>query len=446
MVAGCAVAAAIGLIRRPATPRSLNMRRRIFSARSAVSALIVVTLAAGCGKKGPPLPPLVKLPSAPEKLLADRRGNTVDLQFTVPSTNTDGTRPANISRAEVYAVTAPPLPTPLTDEQLLKLGTKVGEVAVKAPRDPNRTADADDPADEVEAPEGPGLAQGAIVRLQEPLSAAALTPIDMPDEDNTGTASDDGNGASQPLLAPARVTLTRTYVAYGTTTRGRKGPLSPRTEVPLVPPPPPPQPPAIGYDEKSVTLNWTAVGSPRGVEPSSDGGVLPSTPIGDAPASIAYNVYDATDAATPVKLTPTPIAEPTFVDTRMTWGQKRCYTVRTAETIGGFTIESDAAEPHCETLIDTFPPAAPRGVQGIPSEGAINLIWQPNAESDLAGYLVLRAASPGEQFEPITPAPIPETLFKDDVPRGVPYVYTVKAVDRAGNASAPSARVTETAR
>ena len=416
------------------------------SARSlgSVLLLVVVAGAAGCGKKGPPLPPLVKLPAPPDKLLAERRGNTVDLQFTVPATNTDGTRPANISRAEVYAVTAPPLPARLTDEQLLKLATRVGEVLVKAPRDPNRTADADDPADEVEAPEGPGLDQGAIVRLHEPLTEAALAPVDV-SEVNGIEQGTDGGGATLPLLPPPRLALTRTYVVYATTTRGRKGPLSPRTEVPLVPPPPPPEPPEIAYDEKSVTLKWPQVAPPRAPAPS-DASLLPSTPFGEPQPTIAYNVYDASNPTTPIKLTPTPIAESTFVDNRMTWGQKRCYTLRTAETIGGFTIESDAPEPGCRTLVDTFPPAPPQGVQGIPSEGAINLIWQPNGEADLAGYVVTRAASPDGPFEPLTPAPIAETLFKDDVPSGVAFVYAVKAVDRAGNASAPSARVTETAR
>ena len=402
----------------------------------------VLLAAAGCGKKGPPLPPLVKLPSAPDKLVAERRGDTVDLQFTVPATNTDGTRPANISRAEIYAVTAPPLPAPLTDAQLLKLATKVGEVPVKAPRDPNRTADADDPSDEVEAPQGPGLDQGAVVRMHEPLSAEVLTPVDVRDEKGNEEATD-GHATPQPLLPPPRLALTRTYVAYGTTTRGRKGPLSPRTEVPLVPPPPPPATPKIAYDEKSVTVKWPQV---TRAEPAGDPSLLPSTPIGDLQPAIVYNVYDATNAAAPIKLTQAPIAESTFVDNRMTWGQKRCYTVRTAETIGSFTIESDAPEPGCETLVDTFPPAPPQGVQGIPSEGAINLIWQSNGEPDLAGYLVMRAASPDGAFEALTPAPIAETLFKDDVPRGVAFVYAVKAVDRAGNASAPSARVTETAR
>jgi hypothetical protein len=327
---------------------------------------------------------------------------------------------------------------------VLKLGTKIGEVAVKAPRDPNRTADADDPSDEVEPPEGPGLNQGAVVRLQEPLTADALTPVEVPaDGDEPAESS---NGAGQPLLGPAPKALTRTYVAYGTTTRGRKGPLSPRTEVPLVPPPPPPAAPAIAYDEKGVTVTWPEVGPPRAGQAPPDATVLPSTPIGDTRPPIAYNVYDETNAESPLKLTASPIAELKFIDSRIVFGQKRCYTVRTAETIGGFTIESDAPPPQCEILVDTFPPAPPQGVQGIPSEGAINLIWQPNTEKDLAGYVVMRAASPDQPFEAITPAPIQETLFKDEVPRGTSYVYTVKAVDRAGNASAPSARVTETAR
>ena len=74
-----------------------------------VSALIVVSLCfmVACGKKGPPLPPLVKLPVAPAELTAARRADTVDLQFTVPSANTDSSRPANVARVDVYGFTGP---------------------------------------------------------------------------------------------------------------------------------------------------------------------------------------------------------------------------------------------------------------------------------------------------------------------------------------------------
>src|SRR4029079_7354192 len=121
---------------------------------------------------------------------------------------------------------------------------------------------------------------------------------------------------------------------------------------------------------------------------------------------------------------------------RIAWGEQRCYVVRTVETVGGLTIESDAATTKCEKLVDTFPPAVPKDVKAIPSEGAINRIWEPNTEKDLGGYIVMRgAAAPDAPLEPVTPSPIQEPSFKDTVQAGVAYAYAVKAVDKAGNAS-----------
>ena len=79
-------------------------------------------------------------------------------------------------------------------------------------------------------------------------------------------------------------------------------------------------------------------------------------------------------------------------------------------------------------------------------EGSINLIWDANAERDLAGYIVLRAARQGDALMPVTPDPIDQTTFRDAVPAGMGYVYAVAAVDRAGNRSPPSNRVEETGR
>ena len=111
-----------------------------------------------------------------------------------------------------------------------------------------------------------------------------------------------------------------------------------------------------------------------------------------------------------------------------------------------FTIESDAPPAWCETLVDTFAPAAPKGVAAIPSEGAINLIWEPNSEKDLAGYLMMRAKAPGQTFEPITPAPIQETSFKDAVPAGVPYVYVVRPSTGPATRARCRRAIAETAR
>ena len=408
---------------------------------SAMFAFSAVFSVVACGKKGPPLAPLVKLPNAPSDLVAARRGNTVDLSFTVPAVNTDGTRPANMASAEVYAITAPAVP-PLSDATLLKFGTRVATVPVKAPKDPNLTADADDPADEVDAPEGPGLDQGALARVQEPLTRGALTPVSVP-PDRDAPLPPVETRADAPLLGPPGGLPVRTYAAFGTSTRGRKGPLSKRVAVPLVAPPPPPSGATIAYDEAAITLTWP----PAGAAPAAAADLLPSRSIGVAPRpAITYNVYDTTNPDAPLKLTAAPLDGASYADTRVVWGEKRCYTVVAAAAIEGATIESDASPAACVTPVDRFPPAAPKDLKAISSEGAINLIWEPNAEKDLAGYIVLRGVEPAETLRPITETPVVEPSFRDAVPPGVAYVYAVRAVDRAGNSSGPSPRVVETAR
>ena len=397
-------------------------------------------MAIACGKVGPPLPPLVRVPTAPANVAADRRGATVDVRFTVPAANTDNTHPANIERVDVYAITGPGT---VTDEQLLKRGTKVGSVDVKAPKDPDNAADQDEPSEDVDAAVGPGLDQGAGAEVSETLTAAALEPVDLSkDAKRARPAIDEDN---RPLLGPPQTVPTRVYALVGVATDGKRGAWSRRLLVPLVPPPPPPATPTITYDEKQITVTWTSV--QRAAKPVE--GLLPSKPIGGVAPTTAYNVYDvsATEAGAGgpgTKLTTSAIAETTFTDSRITWGARRCYAVRAVQSVAGMTIESSAMEPKCETLTDTFAPAPPANLKTVASEGVINLIWDANSERDLAGYLVFRGT--GDQLTAITPAPIQEPHFEDTVPAGVRYVYAVKAVDKAGNASAFSNRQEETAR
>ena len=113
----------------------------------------VRVLGASCGKKGPPLPPLVLLPAAPGDLRADRRGTVVDVQFVLPSANTDGSRPANVERVDVYALNGPGR---CRTTRWSRRARASASVAVKAPRDPNETIDADDPDSDLEPLEGPG--------------------------------------------------------------------------------------------------------------------------------------------------------------------------------------------------------------------------------------------------------------------------------------------------
>ena len=128
-------------------------------------ALVAAAIAVGCGKKGPPLPPIVRVPAAPAELTAVRQGSTVEVVLNVPSANTDGSRPANVERVDVYAFSGPDL----RDEDVFKLEPKLSSITVKAPRDPNQTVEEDESAEDIEPPEGARSGRqsgdpGALVR------------------------------------------------------------------------------------------------------------------------------------------------------------------------------------------------------------------------------------------------------------------------------------------
>ena len=402
-----------------------------------VSAAVLVLGA--CGKKGPPLPPLIKLPAPPADFAAERRGDTVDLLFTVPAANTDNTRPANLSRVDIYAITSA---EPLPPTQIVKRGARVATVDVKAPRDPDNTIEEDEPAADMEPTEGEGLAQGAIARLEEQLDAAALAPAAPPKASKHETAPAHSGRALAPAPSAA---MTRAYVAVGISSRDHRGPFSKVVPVALIPPPPAPGRPTVTYDEKAIRVTWQPVVAQLPVQDAPAEGELPSRPLVGERSAIRYHVYDADPRALPVRLTKTPVAEAHFSDERIVWGANRCYQVRTVATVHGLSVESEGQTPSCVTLEDTFAPASPANLQSSPLEGAVNLIWDANTERDLAGYIVLRGTS-ANALKPITDMPIQVTTFLDQVKPGVRYFYAVQAVDRAGNASAPSSPVEEAAR
>jgi hypothetical protein len=87
---------------------------------------LLLLVLAGCGMPGAPLPPSLNLPRPVEDLTASRRGNKVDLEWTLPSKNTDRTNikfnPTTsicrrvgttlMAKCEIIAELAPPTPKP----------------------------------------------------------------------------------------------------------------------------------------------------------------------------------------------------------------------------------------------------------------------------------------------------------------------------------------------
>jgi fibronectin type 3 domain-containing protein len=102
-------------------------------------------------------------------------------------------------------------------------------------------------------------------------------------------------------------------------------------------------------------------------------------------------------------------------------------------------VESARSNEACVSVHDIVPPAAPSGVAAVGGADGVEVSWSPSTESDLASYRVYRAAG-GKTPERIGEVAAPETSLRDtSATAGSRYLYTVTAVDKAGNESPPSA-------
>ena len=182
---------------------------------------------------------------------------------------------------------------------------------------------------------------------------------------------------------------------------------------------------------------------------------LESRPIVEWPPASTYELFETSGpevdgpAAAPERLNDTPLAEPAYTEPRGEYGAERCYAVRTLDVIAGFDVRSRLSPVTCVTFVDTFPPAAPEALAAVASQGEVSLLWRPNDEDDVAGYLVLRGLPGDETLQPLTDEPLVENNYRDVTAEpGVRHVYAVRAVDDAvpPNLSEPSDRVEATAR
>jgi hypothetical protein len=414
--------------------------------------LALVCLSGACGKKGPPLAPIVRVPARILDLSARRLGDTVHVRFTVPDANQDGTRPADLDRVDVYAYTAA-LPG---DSPTLRNATLIGVVKV------NETASRETPPADAPPPSRPagGVDQGTSVTVTETLGPGSSTLVAPESKTVTPTLAP---AVTPPLLAPGgERPLTRFYVAVPISRRGRKGAPSGRIPAALVAPPPAPDPPTLAYDETSIAVTWASpVGGPRPPQRADEPGELTSSMKGvGLRTNPSYNVYeikrdapaDTTATATPPIVTPLnekPLQANRFDDSRIAFGQERCYAIRLVDTIADLSIEGDASPAACVTPVDTFAPPAPTQLAAIARDGAVDLIWQAVSAPDLAGYLVLRGRAGDATLQPLTTTPVTAAQYSDTSAQGgVRYAYQVVAVDKADppNRSVPSERVEEAAR
>lgn len=352
-------------------------------ALSACGILAFGILATACGKKGPPLAPLRIAPSPVTALTARRAADRVVLRFTLPTRNDDNSTPADVARADVYALTVAEAAEAPQGAEFIEKAPLVGSVKV--------------------APEPEGVWQASFaedLKKEAPAADADPTPV-------------------------------RVYAVVAVSSKGQRG-VPARVSVPLVEPPPAPATPVASYSETSVALVWPAS--------------VPDAADAEA-AKPLYNVFQADQLPAGPPLNAKPLDSPGFEDPRVEFGVERCYAVTALRIVQQVSIESAPSSASCVTPADTFAPAAPAGLGAVAGPGSISLIWNPVAAADLAGYLVLRGEGPDGTLRALTPEPIRDTTYTDTAVRpGVRYVYAVVAVDDSKNLSPQSARVEETAR
>jgi hypothetical protein len=407
---------------------------------------------AGCGKKGAPLPPLLRIPAAVGDAAVVRVENDVYVRFTVPTANADGVTPADIARVEVYAITANRPPTAQDDaDDLRELSTLVGTEAVRRPLPPLPPPASGEPQTPA-LPLAPGVDQGSEVVVAETLAAQMYEPVVLPEPFARRTEEAVEDPLPGPVVAPAAAAVpTRYYYAVGVSPSGRYGPTGPILPVPLGTTSGAPRVTELTHDATNITIRWTPPADARGVGVEPVAGALPAKPIFPTPPPTTYDVYEVPAAnqtpAMPTPLTPAPVGALQLARPIRSFGVEQCFYVRSVDIINGYHVRGPASPPMCVTPKDTFAPTPPKSLAAVATESAINLIWEPSESADLAGYIVLRSRLPDDTLQPAMETPITATTFVDKGVRpGVTYGYVVIAVDTAGNRSEPSNRVEETAR
>ena len=208
--------------------------------------------------------------------------------------------------------------------------------------------------------------------------------------------------------------------------RQRASPLGAVASVSLAAPPEAPARVTVTNTADSIVVSWDDSSSATAYN------VYRDEPAEGAPPAADDPLWSAT---VPAPLTRAPVPERTFSEA-VEFG-RRALLPRAGGALGAARrVEGSRPSRACHDSAGHVPAGGANRALGVASDGGITLKWAPNAENDLAGYLILRGRPGDATLLPITDAPVTQTQFLDrNVMSGVRYVYAVVAVDRARHAN-----------
>jgi hypothetical protein len=363
----------------------ISMRMRLWL----IGSCLAVGGLSGCGTPGAPQLPSLQLARPVEDLTATRSGNRVELDWTLPSKNTDRTLVKHIPETRICR---------REGVTLMSTCSVVAEVPIsKAQPQPKQK----------------GQQQPEPVRLRY----VDILPPELGLENPAGFV---------------------TYAVEEMNSKGRSAGLSNQVPIPVAPTIPAPDEISAQVSGEGVTVSWsgsTPANAPKGLTYRYQ---IERRPVG----SPAYIVIS--DVA--------PSARGSYLDKTFEWETKYEYRVATLTEVRSQSLSAsvpgDGSKPVEVFTRDIYPPAQPVGLQAVFSSVGqtpfVDLTWAPNLENDLAGYNVFRRLESGTP-EKLNQQLVQVPSFRDDnVKPGKKYEYFVSAVDLRGNESPRSAEASET--
>ena len=375
---------------------ALHLKKRPAQAFAIFHFLFAIFLcSAGCGAPGEPTPPSPPVPAAISDLSAHQAGDGVELLFTLPTRSISGEKLSSPPAVEILRGAANPGGS--ADAKSFRVVYTIPGALVDDYRAEGRVRFTD-PISPEETKAHPGGAVAYFVRTRA----------------SQKRASADSNAiAVQVFPVPAPIATVEARVT-----------------------------------ESAVELSWPVPASAGAREPLS--------------AITGYRIYRA-DVKPLVSSSPQVLPQAkaeshaalvglseanSYRDTNFVFDQTYIYIVRSVIQLEGHELESSDSQPVKVTPRDTFPPATPQYLvaavlPGVaPGAVLVELSWSINLETDLAGYRVYRSEQEGARGELLTPDLLLTPAVRDtSLKSGHRYWYTVTAVDRAGNESAPCAPV-----
>jgi hypothetical protein len=383
----------------------------------AACVLVAAAALSRCGKRGDPVAPLPRTPQAVTGLTVSQRGQEVEVSYVAPRVTTGG---AGLS---------------VLDVEVLRAEAE-GDFA-KVARAQTRKAAPGEALTETAPLPPPGTTLRVAVRARAGSHVSALTPVATLRVQPPPSPPTDLNAQ----ITPRGVALSWTPPPGGIPPLLPAPSPSP-SPLPALRPPLPPRPrPSAGPRGGPGSPSPPPVASSPGPgAPVTLASPAPAqSPSPPPPPSSGYWIYRRPPGGRyEAPLVPVPLQVAAFEDSSAAPGQSFCYVARLAAATEP-VIESGSSNEVCVSVKDVAAPAAPAGVTALVREGALELSWSPSSEPDLAVYRIYRAR-PGAAPQRVAEVAAGESTYRDaSLERGVPFLYTVTAVDGAGNESPPSA-------